>query len=1144
MLTSEQIVAVNTVQENVLVSAGAGSGKTHVLVERYVEILRRNEETSLANIIAVTFTRKAAAEMRSRLKSKFLSLSRDAAEIAGGYSERWRKTMLEVDGARIGTIHSLCESILKAFPGDCGIDPQFVVLDELKTSEMLALSVEHAIRTVISAEPGAPGSVDGEEALPALEDALMVLNDFSIDELRKLLAGMIRSSMQLKQTLNALWSACGWPGEVPMVPPRASLEAAAQAIMNQVREQATQSLLHDQELSGALYWLSNNPHSDSKNGLEAVRLEVLSQFEQARKGPADLTWQALQAIAASSLKAGGNKPESKEMRENLKAVRDRVKDVVEKLPPSLSPEDERGFACARGLLQLFQIAYEYYGEEKAKLTALDYNDLIDQTIRALSQPQSRSRLYFQERLRALLVDEFQDTNDVQARLLSLMAGPDTRLFLIGDDKQSIYKFQGADVATFNKWKSSLEDGVLDFTGESLVTKLTSSFRSHPEVVDFVNAVFYRLFDRDPRVLPYVAAFEALSPARQSQETPSSDRSLESRVEVVLHEKPEEDPAAQDVYEARLVADWILDKLARGVTLTDKSGAQRPLAFGDFAVLVQRNKDFAQFEQVFASLGIPFVVFGGSGFLRRQEVLDFESLLRFLDKPQDSHSLLAVLRSPFCALSDDLIHRIGTCGDGPLYARLETMAAGPAPPAVAKTAQLLRRLLDEAALLPLSELVHKIVSSTGYELAMLAAPDGRQRSRNVWKLVHLACQDDHLSCGEFADKLSAMREFNMRESEAPLDSGDSVKLMTVHASKGLEFAAVALPCLGSQALQNSTRSIFHPGYGIAFNTKRLEEEEIPGWFQVAAYLDRQMEWEERKRLLYVAMTRARDFLALFMKAEGRKVQSYRTMLRSVLSLDGDPSIIPEPGTAVERSLPFASARVPYCLRFALPTRREARVAPELQLSKTSDLLLAPLPAHVEYPKVNELGLTRITSGGVAKDVILSPLSAAPELFSPSFLGVFFHALMENLPFSGKADADLLYVYVRDIASTQSFHMAHGPRLERLVAEGLKLLDIYFESRLHQLLSTASRRYNEAEYSILSHEDVIKRRPDLIFQAFDGDWYLVDFKTDHVAAGEVEMQARAGRHSAQLNSYRVELSRLSGLNLKAYIYFAQTGILFPV
>ncbi|HNN61606.1 MAG TPA: UvrD-helicase domain-containing protein, partial [Candidatus Obscuribacter sp.] len=172
MLTSEQIVAVNTVEENVLVSAGAGSGKTHVLVERYVEILRRNEEISLANIIAVTFTRKAAAEMRSRLKSKFLSLSRDAAEIAGGYSERWRKTMLEVDGARIGTIHSLCESILKAFPGDCGIDPQFLVLDELKTSEMLSSSVEHAIRTVIGAEPGSTAA--GVVPLPALDDALLV----------------------------------------------------------------------------------------------------------------------------------------------------------------------------------------------------------------------------------------------------------------------------------------------------------------------------------------------------------------------------------------------------------------------------------------------------------------------------------------------------------------------------------------------------------------------------------------------------------------------------------------------------------------------------------------------------------------------------------------------------------------------------------------------------------------------------------------------------------------------------------------------------------------------------------------------------------------------------------------------------------
>lgn len=1135
MLTEEQFIAVDSVEANVLVAAGAGSGKTHVLVERYVEILRRSAELSLANIIAVTFTRKAATEMRSRLKSKFLSLAKDEGE--AGNEKRWLTCLSEVDSARIGTIHSLCESILKSYPADCGIDPQFEVLDELKQYELLEEASQAALREVIAAE--------GDEASQkaSLEHALIV--EFPIDDIKKTITAMLRASMQVEQAIKDLGD-------------KEALRARAVALITQIKEQALGSLVGSATMAKLVAYARQNPHSDPKNALEAARLDYLDLFAQVgAEGDIEERFGALLALSQYKVgNVGGNKPEAKELRQTLSKLRAAANEIIEKVPVALIEEDERGFDCALAVIALYRRAAQIYKDLKAELTALDYNDLIAFAMRSLDNPQSRSRAFFNEKLRALLVDEFQDTNDIQATLLSMLAGPKTRLFLIGDDKQSIYKFQGADVATFNKWKERLAvsspGGEANYLlGESLVTKLTASFRSHPDVVSFVNAVFARLLDRDPLAVPYVAAFEALSPARQS----AGDEA--SRVEVILHDQSIEENvnSTSPTYEAHQVAKWIKQKVLSGYEIAEKNGAARPIRYGDFAVLVTRNKDFSQFEEVFAAQSIPYVTFGGSGFLRRQEVSDFENLFRFLGNPGDSHSLLAVLRSPFCAVSDDLIHRLATSAQGDssetvlwtsLLALAEKRLAG--FESLNSAARTLRLLLDYAALLPLSELTHKIVQHTKIELALLAAPDGKQRSRNVAKIAYLASENEHLSCGEFAERLSLMRQFGMREAEAPLDSGDSVKIMTVHASKGLEFPAVALPCLASPAVRGSERVIYHPSYGLAFNTKRLEEDNVPAWFSVAGYLDQQMELEERKRLLYVAMTRARDNLGVFMPASARNYVSYRQWLLSVLGIDDEASR-PAPGASLELSLSLDggfSSRYSLCFYAGIEAMSEAdssggagsedvRLVPDGRSLKSNFDEIEPNLAEL---RVNTLGLSRITARRSLPSGQAALMPGQEELLKPSFVGIFFHALMENLPLHKRVESD----WVADIAATQSLHMMHGDMCRLLVDEGMRLLEIYWESRLYELMRDARVRQAEMPYFIKGLERVETRRPDLILESMEGEFDLVDFKTDHIPAASIEMQAR--RHAHQLRTYARELEELSGEKLRTHIYFAQLGVLYPV
>jgi len=1051
--------------------------------------------------------------------------------------------LAEVDSARIGTIHSLCEAILKSHPADCGIDPQFEVLDELTQAELLQDCIERALKAVIEEAHLEPGAVEHS-----------LLEEFSIDDVKTILNRLIKSSMQFKQSLKAFQKLSV-----------ESMRAQAEAVLASIHKSALASLSGNSQFNYCFDYLRTNSIADQANKLNAVRVELLALcgelFTQGAEGAA--RWQTLIAMATVTIgNIGGNKPDAKELRKALMTMRDLAREITGKIPSTLNAEDEKGFALTLGMANLFQRTLLLYEAHKRDLTAVDYNDLISLTCKCLEKEGSQSRSYFNEKLQALLVDEFQDTNDMQATLLSLLAGEKTRVFLIGDDKQSIYKFQGADVATFNKWKLLFKNETSTLSGSSIVTKLTRCFRSHPEVVSFVNAIFDSLLDGDPEIMPYVAAFEALEPGRKMElftaenveiVSPGLDAQVQNNqaaVEVVMLDKDVEEKnhgLTAAFYEAHQVGRWLKSKVDKGYKIAAKDGGIRPITYGDCAVLVTRNSDFASFEAMFAQLDIPYVTFGGSGFLRRQEVSDFENLFRFLDNPKDSHSLLAVLRSPFCAISDDLLHGVISENHAqPLWPTIAQAVRSRQPglEALAQAVRRLRTLIDYEALLPLGDLVQKIIDSTGYDLAMLAAPDGKQRSRNVWKMAHLASEHEHLSCGEFARRLALMREFGMRESEAPLDSADAVKLMTVHASKGLEFPVVALPCLGGQLLRNADRLVYHPSYGAAFNSSRLADRDTPAWYQVASHLDKQMEREEKKRLLYVSMTRARDNLGIFFSAPFKKSESYRQWIMQVLGLDQTDAVRPGPDDRIALSVSSRSDGVvaPYNLSASAGIEQNVGATIEIEVPTYSAqdlqklLLLEAVELNLAELKVNELGRTRITPR-------TADSSSASPILSATTLGTFFHALMENLPPSGRrVDRD----WIADIAFTQGAMVSHRQLLDKLVDDGERLLEIYYGSRLYALLSQSRQKRHEMSYLIdVAYgelPDVRSKRPDLIFEDAEGAWHLVDYKTDQFPAENVESQAR--KHREQIKSYIADLRHLSGHKITPWLYFAQHGIFFPV
>ncbi|MBA3855805.1 MAG: hypothetical protein C0507_02740 [Cyanobacteria bacterium PR.3.49] len=1107
-LTEQQKAAVFSIDKNVLVSAGAGSGKTHVLVERYIEVLRSDPELTIADLVAVTFTKKAASEMRTRLKARFQSL-KDSSE--GEERQRWLVCMADIDGARIGTIHSLCDSILKAFPVEGGVDPKFEVLEDIERAELCEDSIKEAFRYAIS-------SRSPEHDL---------LEFFSIDEVKQWLLDILNSSVQFSEVIDAMDETTD-----------EAFAARFEKLLQWARKRALCQTVNHPQWAPSLADVRANPWKPGTE-LEEIRNNFITLAEgiETASRAKEITpqlWSYAEALKNyESLRTkGGN--DAKPLRQQMSNLKDAVKAALKKVPEGLREADTDAFHLIRSFIAMAQRTVSIYESKKRTVHKLDYDDLIRFTFKALNETDSPARDHFNKSLRAILVDEFQDTNATQARLVASLAGAKTRLFLIGDDKQSIYKFQGADVSNFNEWKNALSampsNIEIDFlSGEKEVIPLNRSFRSHPDLVCGVNAVFENLLDPgdDPQI--YRAAFESLDAHRE--------RVVDTeRVEVLYFDTAGRENKKS--FESELICQWIEEKVRLALPIQLKDGsASRPAKFGDFAVLVQKNDHFAPLEEALTRHSIPFVTLGGKSFLMRQEVFDIENLLRFLDNEFDSHSLLGAIRSPLFSVPDDVIHQLVTDAGNvknPFLWGLLCKVAEERRPGFEVCRQAvadLKKLKESAQIRPLGELIREILTLTNYDTVLLSSKNGRQRSRNLWKLVQLATGSEDLSPGEFARRLSLMREHKVKQADAPLQTDDVVKLMTIHASKGLEFPVVVLPFLSSKIDPRYKKLMFHKQYGIALNSDRSvshsrEKEQLtPAWFQLVKLVDTDMEAEEKKRLLYVAMTRPRDHLALFIDAneQGAQFKSFKTWLFD--------HFIPEDYSGQDRvSFDLAPASKVALRRFEQLEKEQIEfdsVSVIEELDETKKLLRLDLIEPILDSDAVWRAPTsrRITPGkqGVRLEATL--------------VGTYFHSLMEHM--LTRLDRPQSWL-LEEVALSQGDWASHPEVVAHLVKQGDRWMEKFFDSDLFFLMKNARRRLHEIPYFSYVDEGLQDKRPDLLIEDKDGEWHLVDYKIDSFPIEEIE--TRAAEHLPQLVGYVRDLRSITGINCAAHLFFANHGKLY--
>lgn len=803
--TPEQALAINTIKSNVSLLAGAGSGKTYVLMKRFVQILRSDLSVNPTNIVAITFTRKAADEIKGRVRQAVS----ECVEQAQTDLERlrWQEHLQKVESAPISTIHSLCSRILRDNPVETQLDPEFTVLEDFEEKDFFKETLQQYLRKNIKAN----------EALRRLVQTYGV-NSFvnQVDALSGRLSELVLEKDLAEPYLKA----------------KEELPALQQKLFAAVRE-----VIEAREALGAKT-KGRQTLTEAAGLLDEMQKQLLAPEPDCS------------LLDASGVVKVSGKALAAELTD-LKNLRQELNNVL---------LNAKGCDLVQDWLAVLQDFYACLSARKQENNVL-FNDDLDLLAIEYLQKNEALRQKYQERYKYIMVDEFQDTNERQRQLIYLLCGNKldntNNLFIVGDVKQSIYRFRHADVSVFNKVKEDIAQNA----GQNLGMK--TNFRSTQSIVESCNTAFCQLM--------------ALPKEEICLEHHEGDNTGGAKVcllQVPYKSKDDDLGAKEDKWqkEAEAIAAYLQQELPK-VEPQLRPGASK-------AILLRAMTHCEILRQTLQGYGINCVVVKGKGFYEQQEVLDILNLLAALHNRYASLELAGALRSNYFGLDDATLTQLfwQTENDKPLWDVLQAVGSGelqlnlpPEQQALAMhAAERLSSLRQAAALMALPELFAQLWNELKPEFVLSQQENGPSKLANVKKLRRLAqqyCQTKQASLAEWLQNVKDLRASSSKEPAATVQADDALQIMTIHNSKGLEFDLVILPQL-DKSVKGDTASIkYLPGkegeqglLGIKVPDKEMQLQNS-GVYELAKARDSELEEEESRRLLYVAMTRAQKQLLM-------------------------------------------------------------------------------------------------------------------------------------------------------------------------------------------------------------------------------------------------------------------------------------------
>ncbi len=1108
-LTDTQMKALDH-EKSLCFVAGAGTGKTTVLVQKYLDILNTRPDVGVRDILALTFMDKAAADMKKKIRGELAKLE----------GERWEKTREDFIWANISTFHSFCSGVLRDFSVEAGLEPGFSTLDE-KGSHRLKNEAWDSL-------------LHGTNPKKTDETLTRLLQDTNPRTLEEILNDIAKKHDLMVQVLEKLDNPKNifnaWKGRI---------KEDKLSVISRFNE--------DSELLGELTRLANAYH-DVNDGGGKYLTEIRPYLEKIESPDMEVSFNAIRNLfSGTNRKAKGSKEKWKAYPQDLESLKNTHAGLLQVMDEtdleSLWLDSDNQLHLALEFLKDIRGVYlrynELYERKKTQQNAIDFNDMIRLTKRLFDRHPEIVREHFTKKIRYILVDEFQDTDPDQYDIIWNMLGTEEeakeKLFIVGDPKQSIYQFREADVTLFGLARKRIEG-----MGGDTVT-LDTSFRSAPQIIDFVNHLFAQLLES--RSEPWESGYDPLN---------VSDRRKNDRGSVQLLFG---DASGQkDLAESEIVSRRI--KTMVGETEVywedgDYLNEPRKAQYRDFAILIHRRKMLPYLEKELTRYGIPYHIHGGIGFYGRQEVRDIHNIINFLSNPLDDVSLFAILRSPYFGISDTTLYKARKSRHGQLWDDVLEYIDKEECMELECAVSRLNEWLNICRRIPISSLLNKIVRKSGIRAVYSGLGSvGEQALGNLEKILEMAKdtqQDGFTGLDTFALYLSELLNEEPRESQAQLEleSGDTVKILTVHKAKGLEFPIVVVADtggVGQSAKRNKSNMLVdpkHPEIPNALGTKYPDPENnyIKGDNFILKQLKDAMdakELAEWKRLFYVAATRAKDHLVLSSCHELGK-NSWMESLVKILDVTdehmegSDINLAFEDQDGITHSLDIGVTTDPGQLNTA-PVE-ESRV-----------LIDIPIGADLETPLPDELTPIGITD----PEVILSPTSlalkendpkeyrrrhelslpeekigAASTTMTASIRGTIIHEI-----FRGKNPASVL----------RSF----GFDNEEMAKEFARY---YSEFLKHQIMQDIQEKHEEVPFQIVYQSQTMRGQIDLLLRTADDRWVIIDYKSNKIKSGEEEKTA--AEYTIQMAVYTEAARQLLGVqDIDAYLYFTETGMLTKV
>ena len=1156
--TDAQRAAIQARGSAVLVSAGAGSGKTRVLTERLMARICDGESpVDLDRFLIITFTRAAAGELRSRITEALAE-----ALAADPSNRRLRRQSALVRKAQIGTIHSFCAAFLRENAHLAGVAPDFAILDEQRGQSMKAAALERVLDACYDKPEAHPGFLLLADTVGAGRDDGR-LGELVL-ELYDKMQCHARPDLWAEAQIRQLEAPAADAGET--VWGRELLQNAAETADYWAAEFDRMLALVRSEPAIAKAWLAG--YAETADSLRELCRCLRLGWEKARG-----------CFPIPFRQGTLRKSPDPVLSEGLKARRTACKQAMEKLGQVFAQPSEtllRDLALTapamKALLLLVQDFDRAFAAAKRRANLVDYADLEHMSARLLlgedGAPTELARRV-RDRYAEILVDEYQDVSRVQDDIFRALSQEGSNLFLVGDVKQSIYRFRLADPTIFTEKYESYADAGQALPGQPRRILLRENFRSRREILDGANAVFSRCMSRALGDIDYdEAAALRFGAEGYTGSVPVPELTL-----LRAEKGGDEETPDKQALEAALVAEKIRALMASGMTVQDGGGG-RPLDYGDIAILLRSaNAVGPVYRRELTRRGIPVGFGQGGGFFRAAEVSAVLSMLAILDNPHQDIPLIAVLRSPALGFDANTLSAIRAADpNGDFYTALRTWSQSHQQGQDFLT--LLERLRRQAPDLRASELVEQLLEELDLLAVCSAMRDGDQRRARLLELVELSERFEatgYRGLHRFVLWLRRMAEKG-QEPSLGAESGSAVHILSVHKSKGLEFPVVFLSDLAHSFNRQDARGtvLVHPELGLGPKVTDLERRvEYPGLARnaVALRLDREMLSEEL-RLLYVAMTRARERLfltaavrdpeALLEKARGlaatpmapallARAQSPALWLTAAILADEEQHLtlqLREPGEAEQETAAAADVRPdPEALRelerrlsFVYP-HREAEALP-------SKVTATELKGRTESdPEAQDLSPRK------HRPFRLPDFARAEKPLTGAEKGTATHLVLQVMDFAETGSVDAVLGEIRRLREQGFLSEREAEAVDARAIVGL------FASPLGKRMLSAPKLRREFKFSLLcpaedyfpvgsGEELLLQGVVDCYLEEADGSLTVIDYKTDRVK-NRAEAEKRALVYAGQLRAYAGALRRICQKPVReCLLYFLSIGETVPV